>query len=165
VTLAEAAAQADALASEGKERELAALRSEWADDLEMAVRSADFRERAVGYRAVAQFRFRAKTELLRRGLEDDSAACRGAALVALAQLSKDSPGLVNGVRPLLHTLVSSDGQGAVRRLAAICLGHGSPQRDTITLLEGIAANDEGERDLRETAKKVAQLLRKRANTR
>lgn len=165
MTLAEAAAQADALAAEGAEGELAKLRSQWAEELEAAVRSADFRERATGYRAVAQFRFRQKTELLRRGLEDESPACRGSALVALAQLSKDHPGLVNNVRPLLHKLVSGDSNNAVRRLAAVTLGNGSPQRETITLLEGLAERDEEERDLREAARKVGQALRKRANAR
>ena len=47
MTLAEAAAEADALAQRGAERELAALRTEWQDELEGAARSTDFRERAV----------------------------------------------------------------------------------------------------------------------
>lgn len=162
MTLAEAAAQADSLAEAGDERALAALRAEWADELESQIRSQDFRERALAYRALGQFRWRAKTELLRRGLEDDSPACRGSALVALSQLSKEHPGLVNGVRPLLHKLVDHDPNGAVRRLAAVCLGHGSAQRETIVLLDGIAADDEADRELRETAKRVANALRKRA---
>ena len=70
MTLAEAATQAQQLAEAGDERGLAKLRTEWDDELEMAARSQDFRERAVAYRAIAQFRFRQKTELLRRGLED-----------------------------------------------------------------------------------------------
>ena len=41
--------------------------------------SRDFRERAVAYRAISQFRYRQKIELLRRGLEDESPACRGSA--------------------------------------------------------------------------------------
>jgi HEAT repeat protein len=162
VTLAEAAAQADALAARGAERELADLRTRWADELEAQIRSADFRERVVAYRAVGQFRFRQKTELLRRGLEDESPACRGAALVSLAGLSKEHPGLVNGLRPLLHKLVNADGNDAVRRLATVCLGQGSPQRETIVLLEGIADDDEENRQLREAAKAVAAALKKRA---
>ena len=75
MTLAEAAAQADAFAEEGTEQELAKLRSEWDELLEASERGADYRERAVGYSAIGQFRFRAKTELLRRGLEDESPAC------------------------------------------------------------------------------------------
>mgnify|MGYP006191756043 CR=1 FL=1 len=63
-----------------------------------------FRERAQAYRAIAQFRFRQKIELLRRGLEDDSPACRGSALVALEALSRDHPGDVNSMRALLHEL-------------------------------------------------------------
>ena len=77
MTLAEAAAQADALAQAGDERGLAQLRQQWDDELEMSARSPDFRQRALAYRAISQFRFRQKTELLRRGLEDQSPACRG----------------------------------------------------------------------------------------
>jgi len=59
MSLQEAAAQADALAQEGQERELADLRGQWGDELEAAARSADFRERAVAFRAIGQFRWRA----------------------------------------------------------------------------------------------------------
>ena len=83
MTLAEAAAQADVLAGAGSERELADLRKEWADELEAAARSQDYRARAVAYRAVGQFRWRQKEELLRRGLDDESPACRGSALISL----------------------------------------------------------------------------------
>ena len=121
VTLADAAAQADALAEEGKERELAQLRSEWDEELEASARGADFRERAVAYRAIGQFRFRTKIELLRRGLEDESPAVRGSALLSLERLSRDHPGDVNDVRPLLHELVTHDGNEAVRRLAVVAL--------------------------------------------
>ena len=117
VTLAEAAAQADALAEEGNERELAKLRAEWDELLEASARGADFRDRAIAYRAIGQFRFRTKKELLRRGLEDESPAVRGSALLALERLSRDHPGDVNDVRPLLHELVTHDGNEAVRRLA------------------------------------------------
>ena len=162
MTLAEAAAQAAALAERGAERELADLRAQWADELEAAIRSPDFRERVVAYQAVGQFRFKAKTELLRRGLEDESPACRGAALLSLAALSKESPGLVNAVRPLLHRMADGDPNQAVRRLTIVCLGHGSPQRETIVLLEGIAHDDEAEKQLRETARATAAALKKRA---
>ena len=89
--LAEAAAQADALAEAGSERELAELRAKWSDDLEAAARGGDFRERAVAYRAIGQFRWRAKEELLRRGLDDESPAARGSALLSLELLSRDHP--------------------------------------------------------------------------
>jgi len=102
--LAEAAARADELAKQGNERELADLRREWADELEVAARSADYRERAGAYRAIGQFRFRQKADLLRRGLEDESPACRGSALLSLELLSRDAPREINAVRPLLHTL-------------------------------------------------------------
>ena len=162
MTLAEAAAEASALADAGAEQELAVLRSRWDDEVEAAVRSADYRERAVGYRAIAQFRFRQKIELLRRGLDDESPACRGSALLSLEQLSRDHPGVVNGVRPLLHELVANDGNDAVRRLAIVALRNGSPQRDTIAILTALGSDDEQSRELRETAAKIAQVLRRKA---
>jgi HEAT repeat protein len=162
LTLAEAATQAEELASAGDEKALATLRLQWDDELEMAARDPDFRVRAQAYRAIAQFRFRQKTELLRRGLEDDSPACRGSALVALESLSRDHPGVVNQVRPKLHSLASADGNEAVRRLAIVCLKNASPQPDTIRLLRGLADDDEQARELRETAAKVAEVLRKKS---
>jgi hypothetical protein len=162
VTLAEAAAQADGLAQAGSERELAQLRAQWDDELEAAARNADYRERAVAFRAIGQFRFRQKLELLRRGLDDESPACRGSALISLELLSRDHPGDVNADRPLLHSLVSDrDENTAVRRLAAVCLRNGSPQRETIVILDGLAADDEEDRELRAAAKRVAELLRKK----
>jgi hypothetical protein len=163
--LADAAAQADALAEEGKERELANLRAQWDEELEAAARSRDYRERAVAYRAIAQFRFRQNTELLRRGLEDESPACRGSALLALERLSRDHPGVVNDVRPLLHELVTRDGNDAVRRLAIVALKNGSTQPATIQILASLGEDDEQSRELREAASKVAQLLRRKRNTR
>ena len=162
MTLAEAAAEASALAERGAERELAQLRAEWDDELEAAARSSDFRERAAAYRAVGQFRFRQKLELLRRGLEDESPACRGSALVSLELLSRDGPAPVNSARSLLHRLVTADDNQAVRRLAALTLKNGSPQRDTIVLLEGLAETDEEEQELRTVAARVAAALKKRA---
>ena len=153
--------QADALAQEGSERELADLRSQWGDELEAAARSQDFRERAVAFRAIGQFRWRAKEELLRRGLDDESPAARGSALLSVELLSRDHPSTVNGVRPLLHTLATADGNAAVRRLAVLALINGSPQRETIVLLEGIAGDDEADAQLRQAAGKVAQQLRRK----
>jgi HEAT repeat protein len=162
LTLAEAAAQADGLAQQGEERDLAQLRSQWDEELEAAARSPDYRERAVAYRAIGQFRFRQKLELLRRGLEDESPACRGSALLALELLSRDHPGAVNAERSLLHTLVSdSEENPAVRRLAIMSLKNGSPQRDTIVILDGLAADDEADRELRAAAKRVADILRQK----
>jgi hypothetical protein len=161
MTLAEAAQQADELAQAGSERELAALRSTWDDELEGAVRSADFRERAVGFRAVGQFRWRAKEELLRRGLDDESPACRGSALLSLELLSRDHPSSVNSLRARLHTLATGDGNAAVRRLAILCLKNGSPERTTIVLLDGLAGDDEADAELRRAAAGVAQQLKKK----
>jgi uncharacterized protein (UPF0147 family) len=161
-SLADAAARADALAGEGNERELSQLRAQWDDELEASARAADFRERAVAYRAVGQFRFRTKKELLRRGLEDESPAVRGSALISLEALSRDHPGVVNDVRPLLHELLARDGNEAVRRLAVVALRNGSPRPDTIQILASLADDDEAPRELREAAAKVAQLLRRKS---
>ncbi len=165
MTLADAAAEAAALAERGAERELADLRAQWADELESKARSGDFRERAIAYRAVGQMRFRQKVELLRRGLEDDSPACRGAALLSLELLSRELPGAVNAVRSRLHQLADADPNAAVRRLAVLCLKNGSPQRDTIGLLAGLADDERQEGELRTAARRVADVLRKRARAR
>jgi HEAT repeat protein len=161
MSLQEAAAQADAFAQAGSERELAELRARWGDELEAAARSSDFRERAVAFRAIGQFRWRAKEELLRRGLDDESPAARGSALLSLELLSRDHPSTVNGLRPLLHTIVSSDGNEAVRRLGILALRNGSPQRDTIVLLDGLAGDDEADAQLRKAAAGVAQQLKRK----
>jgi HEAT repeat protein len=162
VDLAQVAARA---AEVTDERELAQLRHAADDEIEAAARSEDFRARAVAYRAVGQMRFRAKTELLRRGLEDDSPACRGSALLSLELLSRDHAGVANGVRSLLHTLANADPNQAVRRLAVLALKNGSPHADTLVLLEHIAASDEEEADLRAAAKRVAEVLRKKLRDR
>jgi HEAT repeat protein len=162
MSLVEAAAQADALAQAGDERSLAVLRLQWDEEIEHAARDADYRVRAQAYRAIAQFRFRKKLELLRRGLEDESPAARGSALIALESLSRSHPGDVNSFRPLLHELAARDPNIAVRRLAVICLKNGTPQRDTIQLLEGIAESDDAEPELRKTARVVQSALKRKA---
>ncbi len=160
--LAQAAALADEYAARSLEKELAALRVEWADEIEAAARDADYRVRAVAYRALAQFRFRQKLELLRRGLEDESPAVRGSALIALEGLSRTHPGDVNGYRPLLHELAARDAHVAVRRLAIVCFKNGTPARETIQLLDGIAGNDEEDAEVRKTARSVSLLLVKKS---
>jgi hypothetical protein len=165
LTLADASAKADELAQAGDERGLADLRAEWADEIEGLARSTDYRQRAVAYRAIGQFRFKQKVELLRRGLDDESPACRGSALVSLELLSRDAPAPVNGVRSLLHRLANADDNQAVRRLAVVCLRNGSAHRDTIALLAGIADDDRQEQALRDAAAKVAAMLRKKAAAR
>jgi HEAT repeat protein len=165
VTLVEAAARADALAQAGDERAVAALRVQWDEEIEAAARDADYRVRAQGYRAIAQFRFRQKLELLRRGLEDDSPAARGSALIALESLSRDHPGDVNSFRPLLHELAARDPNVAVRRLAVVCLRNGSPRADTIQLLEGIAESEDENAELRKSARAVQAALKKKATAR
>jgi hypothetical protein len=161
LNLAEAAAQADAYAEAGDERKIADLRRDWEDEVEGSARSEDYRLRAVAYRAIGQFRFRQKIELLQRGLDDESPACRGSALISLELLSRDSPGVVNTARSMLHRLASSDDNQAVRRLAIVCLKNGSAHRDTIALLEGLAEDDRQEKELRETASKAAATLKKK----
>ena len=65
------------------------------------------------------------------------------------------------MRSLLHNLASVDGNAAVRRLAVVSLRNGSPQRETIVLLEGLAGDDEVDSELRKTAAGVAQTLKRR----
>ena len=86
-------------------------------------------------------------------------------LVKSFGLTNWETGLVNAVRPRLHDLASRDDNQAVRRLAVLCLKNGSPQRDTILLLASIADDDEQARDLRATARKIGEILRKRGATR
>ena len=161
--LSEAAALADEYAKGGHERELATLRGEWGDEVEAAARNADYRVRAVAYRAIAQFRFRQKIELLRRGFEDESPAVRGSALIALEGLSRTHPGDVNGYRSLLHDLAARDPNVAVRRLAIVCFKNGTPARETILILDGIADDDETDAEVRKTARSVSLLLVKKHN--
>lgn len=165
MSLAQAGVEANALAESGNERDLAKLRAAWAEELEAQARSENHLERAAAYRAVGQFRFRQKEELLRRGLEDVSPACRGSALLSLELLSREHPRSVNSVRPLLHNLANADDNEAVRRLAILALRNGSPQRDTIVLLQGIAEEEGISQETRQTAAKVAAGLDKRAKTR
>jgi len=165
MSLADAAAQADALAQAGDERSLATLRVQWDEEIEHAARDVDYRVRAQAYRAIAQFRFRQKLQLLRRGLEDDSPAARGSALISLEGLSRTHPGDVNSFRPLLHELAARDPNVAVRRLAVICLKNGTAHRDTLQLLEGIAESDETDAELRKTARVVHAALRKKSTAR
>jgi HEAT repeat protein len=147
------------------ERELSQLRHAADEEIEEAARSEDFRARAIAYRAVGQMRFRAKTELLRRGLEDDSPACRGSALLSLELLSRDHPRVANQVRPLLHQLANADPNTAVRRLAVLALRNGSPQPDTIVLLDHLAASDEEDKELRAAAGKVVETLKRKGRER
>ena len=62
---------------------------------------------------------------------------------------------------MLHTLATSDDNAAVRRLAILCLKNGSPQRETIVLLDGLAGDDEVDAELRKAAAGVAQALKRR----
>ena len=164
MNLTEAAARADELAAAGDQTALATLRQQWDEELEHSARSPDYRIRAQAYRAIAQFRFRQKLELVRRGLEDESPAARGSALIALEGLSRTHPGDVNGMRRLLEELATSDPNAAVRRLAIVCLKNGSAQRETILLLNGLADDDEQDADVRKTAKAVASALTKKGRT-
>jgi HEAT repeat protein len=109
------------------------------------------------------FRWRAKEELLRRGLDDGSPAARGSALLSLELLSRDHPSTVNSVRPLLHKMLADDDENpAVRRLAVLVLKNGSAPRDTIVLLEGLSADDDTDSDLRKAAGTVVQGLKRKA---
>ena len=69
---------------------------------------------------------------------------------------------MNGLRPLLHELVNSDPNAAVRRLAIACLRNGSPQRETIVLLAGLADDDAQDAEVRNAARRIAADLQKKA---
>ena len=163
VTLAEAAAQADALAAAGDERELASCAREWDDELEAAARNPDYRVRGVAYRAIAQFRFRQKLELLRRGLEDESAGARGSALIALTcalgattpATSTRSARCCTSSRRATRTRPCGGSRSSACRTAR-------PTASTIQLLHGIAEDDEADREVREAARKVAAALVKKS---
>ena len=58
-------------------------------------------------------------------------------------------------------LGTTDDNAAVRRLAILCLKNGSPQRETIVLLEGLAGDDEVDAELRKAAASVAQGLKRK----
>jgi hypothetical protein len=158
-------ADAALLAVEARdERALSELRRDVDEELEEAAREPDFRRRALAYRAIGQLRFAQKTELLRRGLEDESPACRGSALLSLELLSRDHPRLVNSNRPLLHELANADPNGAVRRLAVLSLKNGSPARDTMVFLEHLA-DAEDDQDLSKAASSVNAALKRKAAAR
>ena len=159
--LAEAVERAAGLTDE---RALADLRRAVDEELEAAARSGDYRERALAYRAIGQLRFNQKTELLRRGLEDESPAARGSALLSLELLSRTHPGVVNAVRGTLHTLANEDPNGAVRRLAVLALRNGSPQQDTLTLLAHLAEETD-DQNLQTSATAVHAALKKKAAAR
>jgi HEAT repeat protein len=159
--LADAVARAPELTDE---RALADLRRSVDDELEAAARSRDYRERALAYRAIGALRFNQKTELLRRGLEDESPAARGSALLSLELLSRSHPGVVNAVRPTLHALANEDPNPAVRRLAVLALKNGSPQADTLTLLSHLAAEAD-DKSLSAAASAVHAALKKKAAAR
>jgi predicted outer membrane protein len=60
--------------------------------------------------------------------------------------------------------MAADGEenSAVRRLAVMALKNGSAQRETIVLLEGLAADDEADGDLQRAAGTIAQGLKRKA---
>jgi len=87
---------------------------------------------------------------------------RGSALVSLELLSRDAPAPVNAVRSVLHRLLTTDDNQAVRRLAIVCLRNGSAHRDTIGLLAGLAEDDRQDAQLQQAAARVADTLRKKS---
>src|SRR3954464_11826400 len=173
MSLQEAATQAEELARAGSERELSQLRAQWDEELEAAARSADFRERALAFRAVGMFRWRGKEEAPPRRPADrrlppaasaaGTPAARGSALLSLELLSRDHPSTVNSVRSLLHKMLADEDENpAVRRLAVLVLKNGSAPRDTIVLLEGLAGDDDVDGELRKAAGSIAQGLKRKA---
>ncbi len=162
MSLADAVARAPELSDE---RALADLRRSVDDDLEAAARSADYRERALAYRAIGQLRFNQKTELLRRGLEDQSPAARGSALLSLELLSQDAPR--RRQRRARHAPRPRERGSEPRRCGAwpiLALRNGSPQQDTLTLLSHLASEAD-DRDLQASATAVHAALKKKAAAR
>ena len=51
---------------------------------------------------------------------------------------------------------------AVRRLAILCLKNGSATRESIQLLDGIAGDDDTDRDVRSSARSVALFLTRKS---
>ena len=51
---------------------------------------------------------------------------------------------------------------AVRRLAIVCFKNGTSARETIVILDGIAADDETDAEVRKTARSVSLLLVKKS---
>ena len=148
----------------GARSELAAHRTKWQDEIEGAARSPDF---ANGRWPTA----RSGSSAIARSSNCSGAGSRTRALRAAAPRSSrsscppDHPGDVNADRSLLHNLAAHDPNAAVRRLAILVLKNGSPHRDTIVMLEGIAEDDEHDKELRETAKRAAAMLTKKSRTR
>jgi hypothetical protein len=66
---------------------------------------------------------------------------------------------------MLHELSTHDDNQAVRRLSVMCLKNGSPQRETILILGSIADDDEQDRELRNAAGKIGEVLRKKGAAR
>ena len=164
MNLDEAAKLAEELANAGDERALAQLRIEWGDELEASARHSDYRVRGVAYRSLAQFKFRAKLELLRRGLDDESPVVRGSAIMSLESLSRGHPGDVAEVPAAPPHLASGDPNRRRARLAIVCFRNGPPDPATISILDSIAADDEGDTEVRKTARTVSLLLVKKRNT-
>ena len=71
---------------------------------------------------------------------------------------------MNAFRPLLNELAARDPNDAVRRLAIFCLQNGTADRGTIQLLQGVAEDDEADREVREAARKVSAALVKKSRT-
>ena len=160
LTLAEAAARADALAGGGERAGAGRPPSGVGRRARGGRAQLRLPARAVAYRAVGQFRFRQKMELLRRGLEDESPAAADPRSISLELLSRDAPGGINAARPLLHRLVSADDNQAVRRLAVVCLRNGSPQPRHARAAERACRRRRGRPRPARVRAKVAAALRR-----
>ena len=102
VTLAEAAAEADAPPRGGGAR-AAHLRREWEDELEAARAHDDYRERRSPTARSGSSGSARSSSCCAAGSRTRAPPCRGSALISLELLSRDHPGAVNSA-PLLHAL-------------------------------------------------------------
>ena len=166
LTLAEAAAVADELAKQGKERELADLRRDWSDEIEERHplgRLPRARRRLPGDRA-APLPPEGRAPAPRpRGRQPGLPRLR--APLARAALARPPAGRSTPCGRSCTRCQRRRQRGRPSPGGPSACANGSPQRDTVVLLQGIAEEDGLERDLRATAAKVAAGLEKRAKAR
>ena len=141
LNLAEAAAMPRSSPRRATSARSRTLRREWEDEVEGAARDPDYRVRAVAYRAIGQFRYRQKLELLaaraggrepgvpRLGARRRSSCSRATA----RRRQRRAGGRSTSSRATIRNQ-------AVRRLAIVCLKNGSGRRETIAILRRASRN-------------------------
>ena len=144
------------------ERELADLRAEWADELEASLPQHTTTACApLAYRAIAPVPLpRRSSSCSAAGSRTRARPCRGSALIALeGALARPSRRRQRVPRRCSTSSPSRDPNAAVRRLAIVCFKNGTPARETILILDGIADDDETDAEVRKTARSVVAAAR------